>query len=276
MLSGLLEPLQNDFIIRALFTGIFVGTACANLGVFLVLRRYALLGHGLTHVAFGGVAVGMLFSAQPFWSALVITALSSLGMLKLQEKARIHPDVAIGIVSAVGMAVGVVIASVAGGFTVDLMSYLFGSILTISPEEFWISLFISVLIIGFIAAFYHDLFALTFDEDSALAIGIKVKRFNVFFALISAVTIVIGMRVVGLLLISALIILPAVTSLQLSRSFRGSLLIATASVVVSVVAGIMISYFYDLPSGGTIVLLNFGLFLAASLINRFFLKHEGN
>ncbi len=268
----MLELLTYGFIQRGILTGIFVGTACAVLGVFLVLRRYALIGHGLTHVAFGGVAVGLLFGRQPFWAALVVTLLSSFGILKLQERMKIYADVAIGIVSAVGMAVGIVIASVAGGFNVDLMSYLFGSVLTIGMSEFIVSVVISCIVIVFILLFYHDLFAMTFDEESARTMGIKVDRYNYFFAAVSAVVVVVGMRVVGLLLVAALMILPATTSLQVSRTFRGSLIISALAAAISVVAGIMISFWLDLPSGGTIVLVNFVLFILAFWVKKLFLE----
>jgi len=255
------DLLQYGFIQRAILTGIFVGTACAVLGVFLALRRYALVGHGLAHVAFGGVAIGLLLGGKPFWAVLIVTLIASLGILKLQERAKVHADVAIGIVSAVGMAAGVVIAGVAGGFNVDLMSYLFGSILTIGKEEFWASVVISVLVVFFIIYFYHDLFAMTFDEESAVVMGINVGRYNYFFAVTAAFVVVVGMKVVGLLLVSALIILPAVTSLQVSRTFKGSIVLSAVFVIISVVLGIFISYYFDLPSGGTIVLVNFLLFL---------------
>jgi zinc transport system permease protein len=268
----MLELFTYGFIQRAILTGIFVGTACAVLGVFLVLRRYALIGHGLTHVAFGGVAVGLLFGRQPFWAALVVTLFSSFGILKLQERMKIYADVAIGIVSAVGMAVGIVIASIAGGFNVDLMSYLFGSILTIGMTEFIVSVSISSIVIVFILLFYHDLFAMTFDEESARAMGIRVDRYNYFFAAVSAFVVVVGMRVVGLLLVAALMILPASTSLQVSRTFRGSLIISALAAVVSIVAGIVISFWLDLPSGGAIVLVNFVLFLVAFWIKKLFLE----
>jgi zinc transport system permease protein len=268
----MLEIFTYGFIQRAILTGVFVGTACALLGVFLVLRRYALIGHGLTHVAFGGVAIGLLVSRQPFWMTLFITLLSSMGILKLQQRVKIYADVAIGIVSAVGMAVGIVIASVAGGFNVDLMSYLFGSILTIGDTEFIVSSVISVLVICFIVLFYYDLFAMTFDEESARAMGIAVDRYNYFFAAVSAFVVVVGMRVVGLLLVSALMILPAVTSLQLSRSFRTSLFLSAVAVVLSVVAGIVISFLLDLPAGGTIVLFNFILFLIAFSAKKLFIE----
>ncbi len=271
---ALFDFLRYDFILRALLTGIFVGSACAVLGVFLVLRRYALIGHGLTHVAFGGVAVGLLFGGSPFWSALVVTILSSIGILKLQQRVKIHADVAIGIVSAVGMAMGIIIASTAQGFNIDLMSYLFGSILTIGPNEFWVSLFISIVIIVFILLFYHKLFAMTFDAETAMVMGINVERYNYFFAVVTAILIVVGMRLVGLLLVSALIILPAVTSLQVSRSFKGSLVTAAGTAIISVFFGIFTSYHLDLPTGGTIVMINFFLFLLAFGVKKIVLENS--
>jgi len=271
---SLFEFLKYDFILRALLTGFFVGSACAVLGVFLVLRRYALIGHGLTHVAFGGVAVGLLFGGRPFWSALVVTTLSSIGILKLQQRVKIHADVAIGIVSAVGMAVGIIIASAAQGFNVDLMSYLFGSILTIGPDEFWVSLFISIVIIVFIILFYYKLFAMTFDAETAMVMGINVERYNYFFAIVTAILVVVGMRLVGLLLVSALIILPAVTSLQVSKSFKGSLITSAITAIISVFFGIFASYHLDLPTGGMIVMINFFLFLLAFGVKKIVLENS--
>jgi len=185
---------------------------------------------------------------------------------------RLYGDAAIGVVSAAGVAVGILLASLAGGFNVDLFSFLFGSILSISDAEVVSSVALAVLVILMISLFYNDLLAITFDEDSARASGINAGRINAVFVLLTAVTVVLSMKVVGIMLISALLILPAVTALQLARSFRSTMIIASLCAIVSVVSGIMLSFFFDLPTGATIVLINLAFFLL-SLVYKYRIHH---
>lgn len=257
------ELLQYGFIQRALLAGVFVALLCSNLGVLLVLRRLSLIGDGLAHVTFGSVALGLVLRVYPLYAAIPLVMLSSLGILKLTQKARIYGDAAIGVVSAFGIAGGVVLASIAGGFNVDLFSYLFGNILAISAAEVLTAVVLSMAALLIVYLYYHELLSITFDEEFARASGINADRLNAVVVLLTAVTVVLTMRVVGILLTSALLILPAVTSLQLARGFRHSLVIASAASVFSVVAGIALSFYADLPTGATIVLINLLLFVAA-------------
>ncbi|MFA5167366.1 MAG: metal ABC transporter permease [Candidatus Omnitrophota bacterium] len=263
------EALQFGFIQKALIAGCLIAVSCSFLGVFLVLRRFSLIGDGLAHVSFATVAIGLLLHQQPILISLPLVALASLFILKLNEKAGLHGDAAIGLVASFGVAGGVLIASLAGGFNVDLMSYLFGSILSISTTEVWITWVLSIAIIVCIVLFYHDLFAITADEDYARVLGINPGTINKVLILLTSFTVVIGIKVVGTMLISSLIILPAVAALQIARSFKTVILTASLFSLISVLAGIFISYIFDLPSGATIVLINFTFFVCAWVASRF-------
>jgi zinc transport system permease protein len=259
----LIDFLSYGFIQRAMITGFFIAVLCSFLGFFLVLRRLSLIGDGLAHVAFGSVAVALFLRTFTLYVSIPVVMLSSLGILKLIEKARLHGDAAIGIVSSLGIATGILLASLAGGFNIDLFSYLFGNILAISYEEMILSILLSGAVLLFIFFFYHDLVSVTFDEESARTAGVKTRRINTLLFLLTAVTVVLAMKAVGIMLTSALLILPAVISLQVSKGFRTSLLISSLVSVTSIVGGIFISFWLNLPTGATIVLVNFLIFLTA-------------
>jgi zinc transport system permease protein len=259
----ILDYLKYGFIQRALLAGCFVGLLCSVLGVLLVLRRLSLIGDGLAHVTFGSVAMGLVFKVYPLYISIPVVMLSSVGILKLMEKARIYGDAAIGVVSALGIAGGVILASVAGGFNVDLFSYLFGNILAISDAEVMVSIVLSLFVLLLIYVYYHEIFSITFDEEFARASGIDTKKINAMLVLLAAVTVVLAMNVVGIMLVSALLILPAVTALQLARGFRNTLVIAGLTAVSSVVAGIFSSLMLNLPTGAAIVMVNLLFFLVA-------------
>ncbi|MCX8022511.1 MAG: metal ABC transporter permease [Syntrophorhabdaceae bacterium] len=254
------EPLNHAFIQRAIIAGSFIAILCSTLGVFLVLRRLSLIGDGLSHVAFGAVSFGLLLKVYPFYVALPIVMLGALGILKLIDRARVYGDAAIGIVSSMGIATGVIVASKSRGFNVDLFNFLFGNILSISKTEVFTSLLFSAILIGFIVFFYNELLSITFDEETARASGIKIARINAILFIMTGLTVVLAMRMVGIMLVSALLIIPSVTSLQFGLGFKWTLILSSFTGVLSVVAGIFISFHADLPSGATIVLLNFFFF----------------
>ena len=258
-----LEYLQYGFIQRALIAGCFVGLLCSCLGVLLVLRRLSLIGDGLAHVTFGSVAIGMVFKIYPLYVSIPVVMLSSLGILRLTQRARIYGDAAIGVVSSLGIAAGIILASVTGGFNVDLFSYLFGNILAVSDAEVVISVVLSLVVLLLICLYYHELFSITFDEESARASGIRTGKINAMLVLLTAMTVVLAMNVVGIMLVSALLILPAVTALQLARGFAHAMLIAALAGVCSVVAGVFGSLMLNLPTGAAIVMVNLLFFLTA-------------
>jgi zinc transport system permease protein len=267
-LDSIIHALSYGFMQRALIAGAFISVLCAILGVFLVLRRLSLIGDGLAHVTFGGVALGLLFKASPFYVAAPVTILASFGILKLTEKTRLFGDAAIGIVSAFGVASGVLIASIAGGFNVDLFGYLFGNILSITVQETALSVALSVVVILLVKIFYYDLVSVTFDEECAKVSGINTRRINQTLIALTAVTVVLAMKIVGIILVSSLLIFPAATALQIARSFRQAVIWAVTAGLIAVFAGTVLSFILDIPTGATIVMLNFVLFILALLYKR--------
>ncbi len=262
---GIGEILSYGFIQRALVAGSLIAVLCAVLGIFLVLRRLSLIGDGLAHVTFGSVALALFLRVSPLYvtvASIPLVLLSSLGILRLSDKARMYGDAAIGIVSSLGIACGVILASVAGGFNVDLFSYLFGNILAIGPVDLVIAGGLFVVVILVVTLFYHELFAITFDEELAESSGIGTAAINTVLVLVTALTVVLAMKVVGIMLVSALLILPAVAALQVARGFRTAILLAAALAVTAVITGILGSVALNLPAGGSIVVANFLLFAA--------------
>jgi len=257
--------LHYSFIQKAFFAGSFVAMTCSALGLFLVLRKMSLIGDGLSHVSFGAIALGLFFGFYPFYIAIPIVMIASLAILKISEKAKVYGDAAIGIVSAVGIAGGVILASVSKGFNVDLFSYLFGNILAISNTEVVLSVLLSFIVLAIIYFFYWDLFSATFDEEYAKTTGIQTNSINTLLTLLSAVTVVLSIKIVGIMLASAFLILPAVTALQLAKSFKIAIVVGGIVSVLSVLLGIMFSFFLDLPTGATIVMIN-ALFFGLALI----------
>lgn len=256
---------QYGFIRNALIAGSFTAIACAALGIFLVLRKMSLIGDGLSHVSFGAIALGLFLGVYPFSIAIPFVVLASILMLKITEKANVYGDAAIGIVSAVGIAIGVILASVANGFNVDLFSYLFGNILAISNQEVILSVFLSFAVLIVIYIFYWDLFSATFDEEYAMTTGINTRGINILLTVLTAITVVLCVKMVGVMLVSALLILPAVTALQISRKFSAAIFIAGIASWISILVGIIFSFIMNLPTGATIVMVN-ALWFALALL----------
>ena len=257
----IIEALQYGFVQRAFIAGSFIAISCAVLGVFLVLRRFSLIGEGLSHFAFGTIGLGLLLNIYPLYLTIPLVILASFWILHLAEKTNVYADAAIGLVSAIGIAVGVILASKGGGFNVDLFSYLFGDILAVSKLETLISIGLSLVVMVVVGLFYHDLFAITFDEEYARVLGLKTKRLNHLLVMLTALTVVLGIKVVGTLLVASLIIFPAITALQIAPGFKTVILIAVITSITSVLLGIITAYAFDLPAGASIVIVNFILFM---------------
>lgn len=249
------------FFQRALLAGIFVGFACAVLGLFLVLRKDAMIGHGLAHVTFGGVALGLFLNFLPLATALLVALLAALAIMGLKAKAGLHGDTAIGIFSSVGMALGIVLASLAQSFNVDLFAYLFGDILAIETAEVWFACGLAIVVLLCVAVKYHQLMFLTFDREAARASGVKTQRLDLFLTMLTAVTVVLGMRIVGILLVTALLIIPAAAGLQLAASFKQALVISIGVVLFSVIFGLLAAFTLDLPASAMTVTLSFLVFI---------------
>ena len=260
------EIFKQDFMIKALITGIFIAISCSLLGVFLVLKNMSLIGDGLAHVSFAAIAIGLLVSDKPIIISIPIVIVASFLVLLLKEKAKIDADATIGLLSSFSIAVGVIIASVAKGFNIDLFSYLFGSILFISPSEMILSGLLAIILIILVLLFYNDLFSITFDENFAKISGIKVRRINYLLSVLISVTIVLGIRIVGTMLISSLIVFPSVSALQISKGFKRTLMFSVLFSMIAVVLGIIFSYILNVPTGALIVVVNAIIFLITLII----------
>jgi zinc transport system permease protein len=252
---------QYAFIQKAFLAGSFVGITCATLGMFLVLRRISLIGDGLSHVSFGAIAFGLFLGIYPLYVAVPLVMAGSYLILKITERAKVYGDAAIGIVSAVGISSGIILASLSQGFNVDLFSYLFGNILAISRSEVVFSVLLSLLVLGILSFFYWDFFSATFDEEYAKTTGIKTDFISTLLTLLTAVTVVLSIKVVGVMLVSALLILPAVTALQIAHGFTKALFFAVTFALLSVLSGIVCAFVFDIPAGATIVMMNVIFFI---------------
>ena len=253
--------LTYGFLQRALFAGVFVALACALLGVFLILRRDAMIGHGLAHIMFAGVALGLLLNMMPLIAALVVGILAAIAIMNLKDKAGVYGDTAIAIMSSIGFAVGILIVSFSNKFNVDLFGYLFGDILAIDSTEVWLSIVLAGSVLFVIILFYRRFMFMTFDRESARAAGINVKRLDTLLTILTAVTVVLGMKVVGLLLVSALLVIPSAAGLQLASSFKKAIILASLVAVLSVIFGLVFAFYLDFPASGTIVLFSAFFFL---------------
>ena len=256
--------LNYEFVQRAFLAGMLIAAVSSILGVFLVLRRFSLIGDGLAHITFGSVAVVMLIGVSPLYitlAALPLVMLSSLAILKLTQSKRIQGDAAIGIVSSIGIAAGIVLVSLSNGYNVDLFSYLFGNILTVTQAELLLSFIVFLIVTTTVIIFYDDLLAITFDEELAKTMGVKTGKINMILFLLTAVSAVLAMKVAGIMLVSAMLILPPLIALQLSLNFRMTIIASVVFSLLSVIFGILLAFLLNLPAGGTIVLLNIGFLL---------------
>jgi zinc transport system permease protein len=258
----ILEIIEFSFIQRALTAGVAVAVICSIIGLFLVLRRHSLFGDALSHMAFGGIAIGMYTNIYPMWTALIVSILAALGITKLRQSTNIPPDSAVAVLLSSGLALGVVLVSLSNGFSIDLFSFLFGSILLVSVEDTLMILAIAVTILSIVLILYRKLIYITFDEEQAKVSGLQVTKLNYLFVVLAGVTVIASMRLVGILLISSLIVIPTITAMMFEKGFRKTTVISVSLSVFSVVTGIFISYILNLAPGGTIVLVSIGIFIA--------------
>ena len=252
----MIEFLSYGFVWRGLLAGSLVAAACALLGVFLVLKRLSLIGDGMSHVCLTGVAVALLAGGNPVYVSIPVVMAASLGIMKLAQKFKIYGDAAIGIISAAGLSVGLLLTALAGGFNTDLLGYLFGSILTVTTGETVLCGLLLAVVAGGILAFYRLLTATCFDEAFAHTRGVPTHTVNTALVLITSVAVVLAFKVVGIFLISALIIIPPVSALLVSRTFKQVLWLAAAFGVASVWVGVYASFVLNIPSGAAIILVN--------------------
>ncbi|KKW42051.1 MAG: ABC-type transporter, integral membrane subunit [Candidatus Magasanikbacteria bacterium GW2011_GWA2_56_11] len=261
----MLSIFEYSFIVRGLEAGLLIGAIAPLIGIFLVLRRYSLIADTLAHVSLAGVAIGLLLKVNPLFTAILASAASSVAIERLRASKKIYGESALSIFLSGSLALAIVLIGLAHGFNVDLFSYLFGSIVTVRPADIYIILGLGAVIGITILAFYKELVYISFDEDAAKVSGIPVKLFNTVFILLAASAIAISIPIIGILLISALLVLPVVAALQLKKSFKATLLWAEVISLSSVLAGVVASFYLDVSSGGAIVLIMLAVFGAILL-----------
>lgn len=256
-----LDILSYGFMQKALISGVAVAVICSFMGTFLVLRRYALFGDGIAHVSFGGISVGIFLGVFPLWTAFLVSVLGGVVLQKLRSSTKISGDAAVAVVLVSGLSIGVILISATGGFSIDLFSFLFGSILLISLEDTILILTISGGIIAILLALRMQFLHLSFNEEQAKVAGLNVTLLNYLFVVLAAVTVVTSMRLVGILLISALIVIPNVTAMLYGKGFKKTVGISISISVFSTVMGIFLSYAFSLAPSGTIVMVAVALLL---------------
>jgi zinc transport system permease protein len=248
-----------DFIVRAMIAGGLVALCCALLGVSLVLNRFSMIGDGLSHVGFGALSVAAVMNVAPLAIAVPVVIVAAFFILKLGKDSKVQSD---------SIAIGVTVTSLSGGLNTDVYSYMFGSILAMSKTDVYISVALSVAVLVLFLVFYHKIFAITFDSDFAKATGVKAEFYNMLIAVLTALTIVVGMRIMGTMLISSLIIFPALSAGAVVKGFRKVVIISGIVSVVCFFAGLYSSYSFNLPVGASIVLANFVVFSILMLVGK--------
>ncbi len=254
------EIFYYGFIQRALIAGVAIAILCSVVGLFLVLRRYSLFGDAIAHTSFGGIAAGLLAGIYPLWTAYGVSLVSALIITRIRQRVQISGEAAVAVLLSSGIAVGLVIISISGGFTVDILSFLFGSILLVSVNDTILILAITGIVLTVILLLYRELVYSTFNEEQAQVSGIPVEKINYLIVFLAGITVVTSIQLVGILLISALFVIPNVTAIMYGRGFKETALLSISFAIFSVVGGILTSYVFDITPAGTIVLLSIGLF----------------
>ena len=262
---NILQMFSYPFMQRALIAGVLVSLCAALLGVSLVLKRYYMIGDGLSHVSFGALAIAVALGVTPLWFSIPVGILAAFLLLRVADNPRWNSDAAIAVMSASSLAVGILVISLTTGMTTDVDNYMFGSVLAMTKTDVALAVVLCAAVLVLFILFYHKLFAITFDENFSRATGLKVSRYNTLLAILTALTIVLGMRMMGAMLISSLVIFPALTAMRLFRSFRGVVVCAAVTSVLCFCAGLTISFAFSTPVGATGVAANLTLFLLSCL-----------
>lgn len=258
----MLEIFQYTFVVRAFEAGIVIGIIAPLIGTFLVLRRYSLIADTLAHVSLAGIALGLLLKINPVLTAIGVTAIASLGIERLRTTKKVYGESALAIFLSGSLALATILLSFGKGFNTNLFNYLFGSIVTVTQQDIYTIGVLAIVVLGVLALFYKELIYATFDEDAARVAGIPVKKINTVLIVLAAITIALSIPIVGVLLIAALIVIPVVAALQLRKNFTKTILYAEGISLFSVLAGICVSFYFNLSTGGTIVLIMLAIFMA--------------
>ena len=270
MLDTFMEMMSYPFMVRAFLVGSLVALCSALLGVSLVLKRYSMIGDGLSHVGFGALAIAAALNMAPLAVAIPVVVVAAVLLLRISGSSKIKGDAAIALISTGALAIGIMVISMTTGMNTDVYNYMFG----MSGEDVQFSILLSAAVLILYLFFYNKIFAITFDETFARATGVRANLYNTLIAVLTAVTIVLGMRMMGALLISSLIIFPALTSMRVFKTFKGVILNSAILSVVCLILGVTISYVYATPAGASVVVVNMAMLAIYSVIGA--LKNRNN
>ena len=265
----MIEILQYEFMQRALISGITISISCSLIGLFLILKRFSLFGDAMSHVAFGGIALGLFLKSNPIWVSLIVSIIGALAIIKLNSSKRIYSDSSISVLLSLGLAMGLVLISLSGGFSIDITSYLFGSILLVNIEETLSTILLSVIVITFVIFYYQKLIYLVFNEEQALVNGINTVVLNILFITLATIAIVMSIRLIGVLMVSSLLIIPNVSSLLLGYGFKKTILFSICFSLTSVILGIILAYEWNITPSGMIVITSAGIFFGVNVLKLF-------
>ena len=271
MINDILGMFSYSFMVRAFIVGLLISLCASLIGVSLVLRRNSMIGDGLSHVGFGAFAIATVIGIAPLEFALPVVIISSFFILKISDNSKIHGDSLIALMSASSLAIGTFVVSLSGVNT-DINNYLFGSVLSINQTELIISIVLSIVVVFLYIFSYNKIFAITFDEKFAKSIGINTNIYNMIFAILCSIVVVLGMRLMGSLLISSLIIFPTLSSMQLVKKFKSVVILSVIISLISFTLGMIISYLNATPTGATIVIVNLIVFIILRLVSFFVYK----
>ena len=268
MMDIFIEMISYPFMVRAIIVGCLVSLCASLLGTSLVLKRYSMIGDGLSHVGFAALAIAYAFHAEPLTISIPACIAAAFFLLQLKDSAKIKGDSATALLCSGALAIGVMTISLSTGMNTDVCNYMFGSILAMSTDDVRLSVILGISVVLLFILFYNRIFAVTFDESFAKATGVNVSLYNVLIAVLTAITIVIGMRMMGAMLISSLIIFPALTSMRVFKSFRGVVIASGILSLICFFGGMVMSYTYSTPAGASVVVVDLAAFLLFSLIQR--------
>ena len=266
--NAISDMFSYSFITRGVIVGGLVALCASVLGVILVLKRYSMIGDGLSHVGFGAMAVGLAFNQAPLKVAIPIVIVAAFFLLRLSENSKIKGDSAVALVSSSSIAIGVIVNALSEGTNIDLNSYMFGSILAVSEEDMVICVILGIAVLALLLYFYHNIFAITFDAAFSKATGVKVNLYESLLSVMTAVTVVIGMRIMGTLLISSLIIFPALSAMRVCRRFKSVMIVSVIVSLFCFFTGMVASYMLEIPTGASIVVSNLIVFLLFTIIGK--------
>ncbi|MBO5726926.1 MAG: metal ABC transporter permease [Clostridia bacterium] len=268
MIEYVFSFLQYDFVRNALIIGLSISVCCALLGVSLVLKRFSMIGDGLSHVGFGASAVALALGFAPLYVAIPVVIIAAFLMLRINKNSKIKGDAAIAVVSSSALAIGYMVAKLSGNVNIDIGNYMFGSIYTVTSEDMIITVVLSVMVIGLYVIFYNKLFAVTFDEEFASATGVKTEAYNTLLACLTAVTVVVGMRMMGALLISSLIIFPVLTATRVCKNYRAVIISSLCISLSNFLLGLILSVVLNTSPGSSVVVVSLVFFVIFTVVGR--------